>query len=114
MFKQLLGGEFPQLRQALDFGEFHPDLAGNAVEVWLNPSVAHLERWQALATAPELTPGLGTEAASLWAELWGCEAADAAALFAEPRAASLVTWLCARTWEIITSYAEERQKKGSR
>ena len=35
---KVLRGEFPCLRRALDLGDFHPDLAGNVVEVWLNPS----------------------------------------------------------------------------
>jgi len=31
-----LNREFPVLRDRLDFGDFHPDLSGNYVEVWLN------------------------------------------------------------------------------
>ena len=40
----VLRQEFPRLRRALDFGEFHADLAGNFVDVWLNPSVEWRDR----------------------------------------------------------------------
>jgi len=36
--------EFPVLREKLDFGDFHPELAGNYVEVWLNLSHAFEDR----------------------------------------------------------------------
>lgn len=39
--------EFPVLRDTLDLAEYHPDLKGNSVEVWLNLSDDFQERWRA-------------------------------------------------------------------
>jgi hypothetical protein len=38
---------FPELRKPLDFGDFHEDLAGNYVDVWLNLSAEMEERIRA-------------------------------------------------------------------
>lgn len=115
--KRLVSGEFPVLRQELDLGEFHPDLAGNTVEVWLNPSAEYRQRWVdfhallgRLSPGSELTEELVALRASLWADLWGIPEDEVAALFAQATAGSVVTWLCARTWDVIGHYAEERAK----
>jgi len=35
------------IRQPLDLGELHPDLSGQTVDVWLNPTVEFKRRWAA-------------------------------------------------------------------
>ena len=36
---------FPVLRERLDFVEYHESLAGNYIDVWLNPSLDFYDRW---------------------------------------------------------------------
>ena len=121
--------EFPILRHALDLGEYHPDLADNSVEVWLNLSDDFQERWRAydadLATliaeakakakaakkkVPpiDLTRKMKATRAELFAELWNLDVGDTVALFDKTEAAGLRTWMRRRTWELIGQYASGR------
>jgi hypothetical protein len=111
-------GEFPILRHALDLGEYHPDLEGNSVEVWLNLSDDFQERWRAyndeLKALAESKPDanlprkLKTRRAELFAELWNLDVADTVALFDKTEAAGLRAWMRRRTWETIEEYATGR------
>jgi len=121
--------EFPILRHKLDLGEYHPDLAGNSVEVWLNLSDDFQERWRAYnaelavlieeakakakaakkKTPPiDMTDVLKEHRACLFADLWNIDIADAAALFDKTEAAGLRAWMRRRSWEIIEEYASGR------
>ena len=124
--------EFPILRYTLDLGEYHPDLEGNSVEVWLNLSDEFQERWRAynadLAAhieaekakaakakkAPfiDMTDDLEQRRAELFAELWDLDVADTAALFDKTEAAGLRAWMRRRTWELIEEYATGRGEAG--
>ena len=119
--------EFPVLRHALDLDEYHPDLEGNSVEVWLNLSDDFQARWRAYnadmaaliadakakakAKGPliiDLTDDLEQRRAGLFAELWNLDVADTTALFDKTEAAGLRAWMRRRTWEIIEEYATGR------
>ena len=120
MFKKLLAGAFPQLRRTLDFGEFHPELAGNTVEVWLNPSIEARTAWQnyyeALTALPQdgpMTDELRGWRNSLFAQLWGCEDDDAGTLLEMVEAQPLAQWLIRRSWELVGEYAQQRGKAAS-
>jgi len=118
----LVQNPFPVLRETLDLGEYHEDLAGNTVEVWLNPSQAYYKRWRDFHDRVkdlqsqdfDLVPqDVRDERARLWADLWGIPEDDAAALFENPQADNLVTWMCDQTWGRINSYALRRKKAAS-
>ena len=119
--------EFPILRHTLDLDGYHPDLAGNSVEIWLNLSddfqarwraynadlAAHIEKAKAKAKAKEplvidMTDDLKQRRAGLFAELWNLDVADTAALFDKTETAGLRAWMRRRTWEIIEEYATGR------
>ena len=121
--------EFPILRDTLDLGEYHPDLKGNSVEIWLNLSDDFQARWRAYLAdmaaliagvkakakaakkkVPpiDLTDGLKQRRAELFAELWNLDMADTTVLFDKTEAAGLRAWMRRRTWEIIEEYATGR------
>lgn len=128
--------EFPVLRHKLDLGEYHPDLDGNSVEVWLNLSDDFQERWRAYNTEVgahiakakakakaeakaakteveepliiDMTDDLEQGRAELFAELWGLDVADTTALFDKTEAAGLCAWMRRRTWDLIEEYATGR------
>jgi len=118
--------EFPILRHTLDLAEYHPDLKGNSVEVWLNLSDDFQARWRAynagLAAHIEkakkakmkgplvidMTDDLEQRRAGLFAELWNLDGADTTALFDKAEAAGLRAGMRRRTWEIIEEYATGR------
>ena len=120
--------EFPVLRYTLDLAEYHPDLADNSIEVWLNLSDGFQEEWRAynadLAAhikaekakaakakkAPfiDMTDDLEQRRAELHAKLWNLDVADTVALFDKTEAAGLRAWMRRRTWEIIAEYATGR------
>lgn len=110
--------EFPVLRHKLDLSEYHLDLAGNEVEVWLNLSDAFQARWRAynddLGALVEKNPGadltddLKQRRANLFAELWSLDVAEVAALFEESKATGLRAWMRRRTWDLIEEYATGR------
>lgn len=123
MGKLNIAHEFPELRVPLDFGEYHPDLAGNTVEVWVNPSVEFIERWQQYVAGVEraakadpdgpLPDDLVQERAALFAQLWNIPEEDVAALFDNPAASGLCNWARQRTWELIDEYGKRRGKSAS-
>ena len=110
--------EFPILRNTLDLSEYHPDLKGNKVEVWLNLSDDFQERWRAYNAElgalakkkpdADLTDVLKEQRACLFADLWNISISEAAALFEQSKAAGLRAWMRRRTWEIIEQYASGR------
>jgi len=122
--------EFPILRHTLDLGEYHPDLEGNSVEIWLNLSDEFQGQWRAYnadlavhikgakakakrAKAKgmlviDMTDDLEQRRVKLFAELWDLDEADAEALFEETKAAGLRVWMRRRSWEIIEEYATGR------
>lgn len=110
--------EFPILRTTLDLEEYHPDLKGNKVEVWLNLSDDFQERWRAYNAeigalvkeepGADLSRKLKAGRAELFAELWNMDVGDTVALFEESRASGLRAWMRRRTWEIIEEYATGR------
>lgn len=120
--------EFPVLRDTLNLDEYHPDLEGNSVEVWLNLSddfqtrwrayntdlAAHIEKEKARKAKAEepliidMTDDLEKKRAEIWAELWNLDVADTTALFDKTEAMGLRAWMRRRTWEIIEEYATGR------
>lgn len=112
--RKLLDGAFPVLRTAVDFGEYHQELAGNSIEVWVNPSEDFRLRWLELTEAVKrqakvapkdpIPEKLQQKRAELYAELWGIPAEDVAALFASDGAGGLTAWLERRTWDLIGEY----------
>lgn len=114
--------EFPVLRHRLDLGDYHIDLVGNTVEVWLNLSDDFQERWRAfnadVQTLAEESPEANLTATiietrnALFAELWNLDVGDVAALFEQVEAAGLRAWMMRRTWEIIEEYASGRGEAG--
>ena len=110
--------EFPVLRHKLDLEEYHPDLAGNSVEVWLNLSDDFQERWRAYNEGVKAAAKKGPKAdlpdalkqtrVELFTELWNLDAADVAGLFDKTEAAGLRAWMRRRSWEIIEEYASGR------
>ncbi len=119
---ELLSREFPRLRRELSFGEFADELAGNAVDVWLNPSREWMARYlthaargkasdEALKAAREADPQPEPEypmaernqaAAELYAELWDCAPDEVNGLAAAD--AGLFAWLVGRSWEWLEQY----------
>lgn len=126
---EILNKQFPRLRKRLDFGEFHPDLAGNSVDVWLNLSAEfeqrlreheaqgdEIERREQAATATDdedtelaaLRERRAAETAAIYAEMWDCTEEEFRALIAlDP---VLSTWLFTRTWELVRDYRAGRTK----
>jgi len=128
--------EFPVLRHTLNLSEYHPDLAGNSVKVWLNLSDDFQGRWRAYnadlaahigkakakaeteakkakTQIPEtlfidMTDDLERKRAELFAELWNLDIADTEALFNKTEAVGLCAWMRRRTWEIIEEYTTGR------
>ena len=110
--------EFPILRHKLDLGEYHPDLAGNSVEVWLNLSDEFQEKWRAYNEGVKTAAKKGPKAdlpdelkknrVELFTELWNLDAVDVAGLFDKTEAAGLRAWMRRRSWEIIEEYASGR------
>jgi predicted phage gp36 major capsid-like protein len=129
---------FPILRSKLDFGEFHPDLAGNYVDVWLNLSddfearvQEHQARWkefeetqkqflkevkelegEALDRTREdlgrLSEEMVQSTAELYATMWDCTPEEYRQLVVLDTA--LTNWLFKRTWEKVREYREGRAK----
>jgi len=114
--------EFPILRHRLDLGDYHPDLEGNEVEIWLNLSDDFQERWRAYNAGvgalakkkpdADLTDALKRARAELFAELWDLAVVDTAALFDKTEAVGLRAWMRRRTWELIEEYATGRGEAG--
>ena len=110
--------EFPVLRVPLDLAEYHPDLKGNSVEVWLNLSDDFQKRWRAynaeVAALVEKKPGadltdkMKATRAELFAELWSLSVEDTAVLFDKTEAVGLRAWMRRRTWDLIEEYATGR------
>jgi len=110
--------EFPILRHPLNLGEYHPDLAENTVDVWVNLSDEFQEHWRAynddlkalIKNKPgaDLTDELKQARLELFAELWDLDMVDVAALFEESKAAGLRAWMRRRAGELIEEYAAGR------
>lgn len=135
-----LNQEFPELRDKLDFGEFHEELAGNYVEVWLNLSdefqaeieahqkknETYYERRDVLLGAlsrDELPPDKREEYEAELEERQEAYHRRTADIYSrlwncEPDEVlalfradiTLVSWLISRTWEMIGEYREGRKK----
>lgn len=126
---ELLSKQFPRLRKQLDFGEFHPDLAGNSVSVWLNLSADfeqrlrdhqaqgdEIERRQEAATATDeedaelaaMQEQRRAETAAIYAEMWDCTEEEFQALIVLDQ--TLTVWLFRRTWELVREYRAGRVK----
>jgi len=118
---EILNREFPRLRKKLDFGEFHPDLGGNSVNVWLNLSAdfeeriaAHTElRRRIAALEAEEEPGedlvalqeeLTQGSTEIYSTMWDIEPAEVQALIGLDL--GLTEWLFRRTWEMVRAYRE--------
>lgn len=113
---EILKREFPRLRRRLDFGEFAEELAGNFVEVWLNPSREFVERFaihaaHMKAKDDERRPEdeLLSEAVALYAELWDCTIEQVQGLF--DLDAGFCVWLMDRTWNLLEDYRKGRLAK---
>lgn len=126
---ELLSKQFPRLRKKLDFGEFHPDLAGNSVDVWVNLSADfeqrlrdhqaqgdEIERRQEAATATDeedaelaaMQEQRRAETAAIYAEMWDCTEEEFQALIVLDQ--TLTVWLFRRTWELVREYRAGRTK----
>jgi hypothetical protein len=123
----------------LELSEFHEDLDGSYIDVWLNLSDDFLERWNAYQeeiaaqrewfttlAVEERTPeeeqalleeierrrdAITRQGFPLWAGLWRCEPEVVEGLWKADKA--VFTWATKRTWEIIGDYRAGRAKKGS-
>lgn len=118
----VVNNPFPILRDKLNLGEYHPNLEGNFVEVWINPSEDFRTRWykfnddvKELATNnPEssLTEGMLQTRAELWSELWNISIEEARKLLDTDDATGLITWMRVETWERIGKRAAGEAPSG--
>lgn len=112
------GTPFPILRTSLNLGNYHPDLKGNSVDVWLNLSDEFREHWHEYATqvkeaakrAPDdpLPDTVQIKRVSVWAQLWNISLDETQALFDAAGATGLRAWMRRRTWELIEEYVAGR------
>ncbi len=91
----------PELRETLQLSEFHKELEGNYVEIWLNPSSQWLNEFK--ISTPEQQP-------QFMSKLWNCSEEEARALI---ESGELGVWLVDRSFEIIGKYREIRRKNVS-
>lgn len=132
---EILKGEFPKLRRRLDFAEFHLDLEGSYLNVWLNISIEFYARWDsnnmtlqevreqleqaidaededALVDLREQMTAANQRGKEIWAELWDCDPDEVAQLMSA--APELFSWCCGRTVDIIEAYRLGRRAKVKR
>lgn len=88
--------------ETIDLGEFHERLAGQTVEVWLNPPRAKMQELAKI----EDDEARGVQ--RIGVQL-GLSADDAKELFAKD--AAFCNWLIDRVMEKTAAYAEGRRKK---
>ena len=120
--------QIPPIIREIPLGDYAPELAGQALQVWVNPPARVLDEYERLrerfaalkvdeSGAAELA-GLLAEAAAWFAAIWsaGPDAArhwtaeDVAALDANETDPALGAWLRARTWEAIRDHRRGQKK----
>lgn len=103
-FGKLLETLDTRVTQALDLGEFHERLAGQSIEVWMNPPRKVILSMQSYAKkqSDETTPFFIGAMLDLSAE-------ETQNLY--DRDVAFCNWLTGRVLEMYASYSEKKEKK---